>query len=195
MPAAPPVASKGWRELVMGVAVMVSRSRTALGLMSRLPGVRLGESHFEPDFERVAAPATVRAMTAGIADAAERIRIVRSDVAARWREALTGVGGWQIPAPTPGREPAFLRYPVLAPTQAVRERAVAALGEAGLGFVRSFPTTLAGIPEFARRLAERPFIPGAEALAGRVIALPCHEDVRQDDIDRGAAVLRGVHAE
>jgi perosamine synthetase len=194
MPAPPAPASKGWRELVMGFAVTVSRSRAALGIMSRLPGVRLGESHFEPDFERVAAPATVCAMTAGVADAAERIRAVRSDVAARWRAALADAPGWQIPPLTPGREPAFLRYPVLAATPAMRERAVASLAEAGFGFVRSFPTTLAGIPEFAGRLAARPDIPGAEALAARVIALPCHEDVHPADIERGATALRRTTA-
>jgi perosamine synthetase len=190
MPLAPPTASKGWRELVMAVAVTVSRSRAALGLMSRLPGVRLGESHFEPDFDRIAAPASVRAMATGIAGAAARIRVVRGNVAADWRAALADAPGWQLPPLTSGLEPAFLRYPVLAATPAMRERAVASLAEAGFGFVRSFPTTLAGIPEFAARLGVRPDVPGAEALSARVIALPCHADVHPADIERGAQVLR-----
>ena len=188
---APAASGRGVRALAMALAVSLSRSRLLLGGLSRLPGVRLGESHFEPDFEARSPAACVRAMASGLPVAVERARAVRHQVASRWREGLSACAApLRLPPPAPGSDPAFLRYPVLAPSPAARERYVAALAEAGFGYVRSFPLPLRGIPAFARLLVAPTDVPGAETLASGVIALPCHVGIGPRDISRAARALQ-----
>jgi len=186
---APLAGARGLREWALALAVSVSRSRLALGCLARLPGVRLGESHFEPVFPSAGVPSSVRAMAVDMAGAAERVRVVRRGVAAVWQEGLAGSGSLRLPPEPAGAEPAWLRYPVLAPSRERREALVMALARAGFQHVRSYPLPLGGIPEFAARLAERPRTPGADELAARVIALPCHQGIRRRDIERAARVL------
>jgi dTDP-4-amino-4,6-dideoxygalactose transaminase len=177
------------REWALAVAVTLSRSRLALGCLARLPGVRLGESHFEPTFAAAGAPSSVRAMGVDLAGSAERMRNVRREVASHWRGALVQIGTLGLPPEPRGAEPAWLRYPVLASSRSQREGLVLGMSRAGFQFVRSYPETLGGIPEFAARLAEPARTPGAEELAGRVIALPCHAGIGRRDIERAVQAL------
>jgi dTDP-4-amino-4,6-dideoxygalactose transaminase len=131
-------------------------------------------------------------MGAGLRGAVEQALSIRRAVAEQWRAALADVGSLRLPPQDPAREPAFLRFPVLADTPACRERTVTTLAEAGFGFVRSFPEPLHRIPAFAPFLAAPVDAPGATALAGRIVALPCHVGVAGRDIERAGRAMRGA---
>jgi dTDP-4-amino-4,6-dideoxygalactose transaminase len=183
---------RGFREWVLAIAVSVSRSRVALGCLARLPGARLGESHFEPTFVTRSAPASVRAMAVDLQGLAERASMVRRGVASAWRDALADATWLRGPPESAGNEPAFLRYPVRASSRAQREALVVQLSRAGFRYVRSYPEPLGGIPGFATMLAERTPTRGAQELADRVVALPCHCGVEPDDIQRAARAIGSV---
>ena len=92
------------------------------------------------------------------------------------------------PLIAPGTAPAWLRFPVLAADRDRRERLVEALAVANFGYVRSFPTTLGGIPGFPGP-GSRPGTPIADSIAASLIALPCHAGVSRVAVERAAAVF------
>jgi dTDP-4-amino-4,6-dideoxygalactose transaminase len=153
------------------------------GALSRLPGGRIGESHYEPEFGFEPAAASVDAMSGGLAVEVHRQLEIRTRIAGFWRAGLTGLGGVTLPEPAAGTRAAFLRVPMLVADQARRKAVNARLAEARFGYVTSYPGTLATIAPF-RALCSAGTTPGADEIAARVIALPCHAGIREEDVAR-----------
>ena len=131
-------------------------------------------------------------MAAGLPETVEGMRLIRRESAAAWRARLLSVEALRLPPETADAEPAFLRFPVLAATEAARESAVVALAGAGFGFVRSYPGALNGIPEFAGTVVAGAPTPGAASLATCLVALPCHVGVAPRDVDRAVAAWQAA---
>jgi dTDP-4-amino-4,6-dideoxygalactose transaminase len=185
----PVAGARGAGLLVMAAGTTVSASPLAFGMLSRLPGLRVGESWYDPEFEAHAMPAAARGLAAGLAGITGEFRLMRQRVARTWTEALKGVRGLVLPQPPDGSEAAWLRVPALAADQADREAKVSLLAQAGLSFVRSFPTSLGAIQGFRGQLASDLPTPGADSIAARMIALPCHGSISPSLIRRAAAAL------
>ena len=84
-----------------------------------------------------------------------------------------------------GAEPIFLRLPVLAQDAAAREKLYETLWSAGIGVGRMYERPLPAIfPQDARTF------PGAESFAGRLLTLPTHYHVSENDISLIAELLR-----
>lgn len=181
--------SAGLANLLRAAAMTLCTNPLLFGLLSRLPGGRIGESWYEPAFTMAAAPASANGLAADLVAATERQLAVRRRVAGWWDEALAGVTGLERPHRAPGAEPAFLRLPVLAADRASREELVARLDAASFSFVRSFPDSLGGIPAFRRTCRVTTGTPFADDLAGRLLTLPCHAGVHRAAIERAARVL------
>ena len=181
---------RGVRTWMMACAVRLAARPLLFGLMSRLPGADIGASHYESAFDEGAAPASVDGLAAGLGASVARQIHVRTRVAWRWFAALEGTAGAVTIGAAPGSEPAYLRVAVLATDAGSRARTVAALADCGMPYGQSYPTTLARIPAFADLCDMPAAIPGAEALAARVVALPCHEGVSDDAIARGATAFQ-----
>lgn len=171
------------------LGVRVSANRWIFGLASRIPAARIGESRYDPGFDITRPPAVVQGLASGLADAVVSELAVRRRVAGTWMTALRDMPGVRTPVTGPGARPSYLRVPVLLEDRATRERAVRKLAAVGMRFVRSYPTTLAEIPEFRQRIEDRP-TPRATAIADRLLGLPCHRGVRQRDVGRAVEVLR-----
>ncbi len=101
-------------------------------------------------------------------------------------------------APLAGAPPIYVRLPLLARDQAQREELVARLRRAGIGAGRLYGQTLA---EILRRPfpAARPGpggvnlgddFPGATEIAQRLLTLPTHPTVQEEDIETMLSVLR-----
>ncbi|MBW4933397.1 DegT/DnrJ/EryC1/StrS family aminotransferase [Marinobacter sp. F4206] len=88
------------------------------------------------------------------------------------------------------REPR-IRYGLLAPTQDLRDRADQALNNAGIGSSRFYRQALPNI-EGLHELFGSGHFPVAEDFASRLLTLPCHEDVRPDDIALIVRILQGL---
>jgi dTDP-4-amino-4,6-dideoxygalactose transaminase len=85
-----------------------------------------------------------------------------------------------VPEPDPEGEPIYLRLPVVVDSQERREALLARLWAAGVGAGRMYRYPLSQIFPV---LADRP-LPGAEALAGRLLTLPTHHYLGQNDLER-----------
>lgn len=179
------------RLAAMSAAVQLARHPGVFGLLSRLPGAGIGESHFDPAVPRTAWPSAARGLADDLATRASSMREQRTRVAAAWRSALA-LPGWTLPGPAAGSTPAWLRVPLVAPSVEQRARAADALASAGLPYVASYPTTLGAIPEFRRLCGAAQATPKADRLAACLLALPCHEGVGPDDIARAARALAAM---
>lgn len=91
-----------------------------------------------------------------------------------------------------GAEPAYLRFPVLVDPE-YRDAVVSALRASGIGATASYPTAINDIPELQRFLqgSDRKAIGGRD-LARRILTLPTHGYVTEQDQDRIAAVIEDV---
>lgn len=161
----------GRRVVALGLAP--SAHPVAFGLLSRLPGARIGESCYEPEFAERRLPAVSDGLAAYLVAAIARQLTPRVRCAAAWHEALK-------------------RVPVLASDPSRREALVSHLAGVGLTFVRSYPAALSGIAGFRPHLAEDRAVPGAETLAGRLLALPCHAAVTPGTVRRAVEAMRGA---
>ena len=161
-------------------------------LPTSIPGLALGETVYHP-------PGAIQGMSgtaasilmAHDAEATAAVGTRRSH-AAEWTDALAECladGQWRAPAPLDACS--YHRFPLLAPSGAAAGR-LAALGR-DRGAVRSYPTALHRLAE-ARPIASGPVgaLPGAEALAERVVTLPTHRFVTADDIDSVARTLSSL---
>lgn len=183
-------ARRGVREWLAAMAVRACAHPMAFALLSRVPGGRIGESVYDPEFELRRESASVHGLAVDLAQAIDRQLASRTRVARIWFNALRASREVTVVAPREEARPAYLRFPVFASGPSARRRLVAELARRGLRFVISYPTALGGVSEFNRRHCEDRPTPGAERMANTVIVLPCHEAVEVEDVRRAAAVLR-----
>jgi len=166
----------------------------------RLPGLEVGVTRYDPEIA-VARIGGARARL-GLRllprlDAARGARRLRWEAIAN---ALAERGAGALTAIDRGAEPAYLRFPFVAPTAAARDGIIASLRRAGIGAARFYPEPLSLLAQ-RNGLASgraRP-MPGAEALAERLVTIPVHEGLpirAIDEIaDRVSACLTGAAGE
>ncbi len=184
-----PAQSRGLRLCLMALAIWLSRSSIAFGLLSRVPGANIGASIYDPHFELRALPPSADGLAFNLAEAVRRHQDTRARVARMWMTALRGNRVVTWPASDSSTRPAYLRLPLFASDAETRERLVACLSETGFRFVRSYPTALGGIKQFRHAHCEDRATPAADGIADKLIALPCHAGVTPRDIGRAVRVL------
>lgn len=81
----------------------------------------------------------------------------------------------------------FLRFPILAESEEQREALFEEFWSAGIGAGRLYEKSLPAI--FSTR--EQALFPGAEAIASRLLTLPTHHYVTEDDMEAMGEILRG----
>lgn len=91
-------------------------------------------------------------------------------------------------------ESAYLRLPLLMPTAQQKAAFCLMAKEYGLGVSASYPAPISKIPEIASKYQSKRF-PGAEALASRMVTLPLHRYVTEDDVDRIAKAVGRFYGE
>lgn len=82
-----------------------------------------------------------------------------------------------------------IRYGLLAPTGRMRDQAHQALNNAGIGASCFYGQTLPDI-DGLREICGTAHFPVAEDFASRLLTLPCHEDVRAEDVALVAQILK-----
>jgi dTDP-4-amino-4,6-dideoxygalactose transaminase len=146
-------------------------------LPASLPFLGLGDTVYRPPklargMDRVCA-ATLSSTWSEAAAETE----VRLANASRLIAALEGVKGVELVAPMPGAEPGYLRFPALLPDSR------SARSARSLGIAPGYPTSLADLEGFGSRRADAgSLVQGARSLAGRLVTLPTHGWLRDEDI-------------
>jgi len=107
-------------------------------------------------------------------DESTRETVHRREAAAAWRRSTT-VQGWSIPeSDATAAVRGELRLAVVLPPDQHSSSVAARLGR---GAMPGYPITLAHLPALADRLQHPGPMPGADALARRLMTLPCHRHV------------------
>lgn len=152
-----------------------------------LPFLGLGETKYEKSFsERGVSDAQIAAALVLLEDEGITRELLQRN-ASRWTTALAG-----LPVLSPsviratersGRDQVLVRYPILLPDLAVRERAFERLNKLGLGVSRSYPAPLTDLCR-GEKYFERRTLPGAREISRRILTLPVHRHVQESDIER-----------
>jgi dTDP-4-amino-4,6-dideoxygalactose transaminase len=160
------------------------------GIPARIPQLELGKTVFDTEFP------LERPSPSMVALAGTMMRRLSEFSAARRRNAqLLGSGlgrlrGLTAPRAIPGAEPTFVRLPVLLPSRATREAAVAELNRRGIGATASYPKALVDVPELQGRMARSDTaFPGGRAIADRILTLPTHPYVTLADVETATGTL------
>lgn len=170
-----PAASTG-KEWLMALAYNPATHPFWFNLLSRLPGITLGISRFDPAFATASAsPFRMRLLheTFRLAERENENRLV---AARRYMELLAGKPGISIPRSRVDGHPGTLRFPVLVDDPAHREEILRRAAGRGWGLSGMYPTALNGIPQWPQGSGFG--LPGAEAIARSIVTLPTHRFVQ-----------------
>jgi perosamine synthetase len=179
-------AARGVTECAQVVAQWLLGRPSLYAVPSALPFLRLGETVYR-------APAPVRAMSAVAARTlTATLPLGEGEAAVRRTHAhrllarpAAGVASTPVSA---GGEPGYVRLPCLA-SPATRAAATSAEARA-LGIMPGYPRALCDLRGFAERVVNRgDGFPGARTLAERLITLPTHGLLSEEDLERLEAWL------
>lgn len=113
----------------------------------------------------------------------------REEIARIYDATLAGIV--TIPARVPQSQSAWAVYSILLPDNAAREHAKSALQAAGIGHAVYYPRALHQQPAYAG-CHDGVVLPVAEELGGRILALPIHPDLTDEQVHRVASTLRAA---
>lgn len=183
--------SRGVKLALMAAGLKVAAGPRLFTVISRLPGLGVGESRFDPDFPIGDLAAAARGLAVDVVHRGLVLKEERRSAGDRWRRVLSRLP-WRGPPDVPGLEPAFLRWPLVVQDQPTCEEATLVLSRVGFPFVRSYPIALNHLSEIRDRLAPQAPMSGAERLARCLLALPCHKDVTWGRVRLAAEALARV---
>ena len=147
-------------------------------LPAGLPFLRLGETKFHTDFPMYRMD-EVRAHQ--LQGWERRLALANQERAAR--------AGWLIDGldlhrrgirPITGKEAIYLRLPVLLRDRETKEAVCRQSREVGAGLSPNYPATIQEIPELSGRVTSLTY-PGAQEIVDRLVTLPTHQFVKEQD--------------
>lgn len=155
-------------------------------LPTGLPFLRLGETRFYTDFSTYRMDEVRARLLRGWEERLDRVNRERSS-RARWLLdtldlPLKGV------QPITGREAIYLRLPLLLQDRETKAIVCKKSQEEGAGLSQNYPATIQDVPELAGRLARR-VVPGAQEIVDRLVTVPTHQFVTEQDRLKIARVL------
>ena len=171
-------AQGGARSMVALAAQLVLGRPSVYGLPASLPFLHLGETRYHPPRPPTAMADAAVAVLGRTIDLTDREIAVRGRHARRLEAALAGSCRASGMRPVDQGEPGYLRLPALLTSS---DRSSPAEWER-LGVARGYPRPLPELPTVQdRTLRPRP-MPGAESLADRLVTLPTHSLLREQDL-------------
>jgi dTDP-4-amino-4,6-dideoxygalactose transaminase len=166
------------------------------GLPASIPWLRLGETDYHPPDEPKPLPGLAAALVLAHDEEAQREAEVRRRNAAALLDRLAATvwaDRFELINPPQGSEPAFLRLPLL--TRVGLPGLVASKGSRSSGIMPGYPLRLPDLPAARPRLLRDLPTSGANDLAQRLITLPTHRLVTQEDVAKVMAVLNSYGPE
>jgi len=165
----------GLAMLIRGEAWNLALSPAVFRLLAAVPGLGIGETHFDPEFRRGAMPRDAIALARAalldfdreLQDRCQRARALARAVRARTRFTPLLAG-----PPEAGVHP---RLGVVAPDSDARDEALRRLRPAGV--TAMYPASLDRVPALRPRLIGSLEMPGARDFAARLLTLPTHAGV------------------
>ena len=114
----------------------------------------------------------------------------RQENARKLNDALAGVAGIKIPNISENRSHVYHQYTILLDKDMQRDQFIASLRDKGVGAGIYYPKPLHTYPHIAKLGYKVGDFPVAEDLAARVVSLPVHPKVTDEDIEVIAAAVK-----
>jgi perosamine synthetase len=158
-----------------------------------LPYLKLGMTEFDPNFRAARASFLLDALLWQVFEGIGDVGQVRRENAAVLAEAFATDQNFSTPRPAPNSRPSYIRFPLVARDESLRDRALARLREAGIGASAFYPSAICDIPAISKHMALNDFHrPKAEDLSRKILTLPTHHFVRPKDLKRMIEILKGL---
>lgn len=187
----PPSFAHAIRVLMTTVAYALFLRPRLYWLPNSLPILKLGTTEFQPKFGMSRVPSFARVLLTRLVDHLDGINQIRRTNAEELARGISHLAGFTTPRTAPGSRPIYIRFPVIAPDEKVRDRAVQRLRAVGIGASPFYPTAICDIPGIQPHMATQEFHqPRAEELSRRLLTLPTHPFVRPRDLERMIEILR-----
>lgn len=181
---APPALATAAGHVVKVLAYAAMLGPTAYGVAVRLPGLGLGQTRFTTDYPLAAFDPRLAALAAVMLPKLDAFADARRANVAALAAALAGLPGVTTVAARPDAVSAALRLPVLCADGEMKQQAIGALQDAGIGATGSYPASLADVGELQPHLAGPVQAEGGREVARRLLTLPTHPFVTAADVDR-----------
>ena len=114
----------------------------------------------------------------------------RQENARKLNDALAGVAGIKIPTISENRSHVYHQYTILLDKDMQRDQFIASLRDKGVGAGIYYPKPLHAYPHIAKLGYKVGDFPVAEDLAARVVSLPVHPKVTDEDIEIIAVAVK-----
>ncbi len=161
---------------LQAVALLVLINPKIYWLPKSLPFLKLGETHFNPSFP------------------IKRLSSFQAGMAKKWKSAITKLKaarsanankiagyGIKLPGVCRGTIPDLIRFPVLVADTETKKKILQKSERMGLGISDGYPDSIDGINELWDLSGGNTF-PVAKDIAGRMVTLPVHPFVNDNDV-------------
>jgi dTDP-4-amino-4,6-dideoxygalactose transaminase len=159
---------------------------------SKMPFLNLGANIFDPNFRIFRFPnlkAEIGWRTFLYLDKYNEICIRNARLI---NDSLNGNGLLRIPRPHHDGRSVYLRFPIVFEKKEAREKGFQLLSQERLGASLSYPTPLNHVNNFKKYLNGENDFPGARFVAERILTLPTHPYVREDDIQKMISIINKI---
>jgi len=158
-----------------------------------LPFLKLGITEFDPAFPTARLATLAQALLPQLMDRLLEINRIRRENAALLARVLAGSPHFTMPRPASDCQPTYIRFPLIAKHQATRHRVLICLRAAGIGATPFYPSAICDIAGIEPYMIPADFHrTQAESLSQRLLTLPTHPFLRQQDLDRIAEILASL---
>jgi len=161
-------------------------------MVSKMPGVELGVSRFEPGFAIKKLSAFQAELGKRVLKRLDQYNHLRRRNASRLAEELRTFREITIPVNLLDDSVYPLRLPIIVSDPSLRERLYHALQQSGIAASKMYPTSLDRVHQLLPHLAQFQECPQARFVADRLLTLPTHPYVQDQDIANITRVIRGA---
>ncbi len=159
---------------------------------NQLPFIKLGATEFNPQFPVTRMSRMSSMLLPRVWKRMETAGKRRAGNAAKLRERLQCNRYFRVLEEPASGSPSYIRFPLIARNEGIRDWAVRELRGAGIGASAYYPGAVCDIPGIAPHLASTArHCPGAEELARTLLTLPVHPLVQDRDLEVMIAILNG----
>jgi perosamine synthetase len=159
-------------------------------LPTGLPFLKLGETRFYRDFPMHRIDGTKAGLLMNWKDQLERSNSSRCLTAREFMHRLAP--NMPVIHPPSGEKTVYLRLPLLTASKTAKETLCALSKKHGLGISPLYPTAIQAIDELKDRIEETNF-PVATIVAERLVTLPVHHLMTQNDLEKICYQLNNLH--
>jgi dTDP-4-amino-4,6-dideoxygalactose transaminase len=157
-----------------------------------LPLLRIGANVYDPNFKVSGLPslnATIGHKTFTRLDEYNEIRIQN---ATKIKKCLSYEDHIRFPGPEHNGRSVYLRLPLIFDDEEMRNQALRLLQKQRLGASCSYPMSLNRISAFSKHIINENDLSGSHFVANRILTLPTHPYVVDDDIDRITTTIQHI---